>query len=143
MNEVSLNHGCLLYNLISRIVEACIFPVPLPNKHLRPRDVSQNFFCYLYCFNIFNRTFQISQSTRLKIHYIRSPNSLGTGLSITVLRYSLPLLIQSCPTIFTRLVILLFSAENSRLKVKRHCNGPKTSKRVDKGIALSNNQYKQ
>ena len=45
----------------------------------------------------------------------------------------------SWPTIFTRPVILHFCTENSRLKVKRHCNGLKTAKWVDKETALSNN----
>ena len=44
------------------------------------------------------------------------------------------------PSIFTRPVTLHFCTENSRLKVKRHCNGLKTAKWVDKEIGLSNNQ---
>ena len=39
-----------------------------------------------------------------------------------------------------RPVVLHFCAENSRLKVKKHCNGLETAKWVDKETALSNNQ---
>ena len=35
---------------------------------------------------------------------------------------------KTWPTIFKWLVILHFCTENSRLKVKKHCNGPKTAK---------------
>ena len=38
--------------------------------------------------------------------------------------------------------ILHFCAENSRLTVKRHCNGLKIEKWVDKETVLSNNNLK-
>ena len=67
----------------------------------------------------------IMQATLKKVSYLEN---FSVYIRNTATDYYNELVNEPWPTIFTRPVILHFYAENSRLKVKRHCKGLDTVK---------------